>query len=122
MVELPPSHPEDYIGPLTPTADRLVVSEAGEILWNDQAVDERELEHILVAPHRIESGASLRFSPDGKAPYARVLQVMEIVRRNRAIDRCFRLDDIARYRQYERPDTFDDLPPPEWVDCLPYPM
>ena len=117
-IDLPHPFPEDYIGPLTPNADRLTVTDTGVILWNGELVSERQLGAILDSPHRKQYWPTLLFTPDGDASYARVLQVMNIVRVHGAVDRCFRLSGIARFQHYDRPRTFDEQPPPEWADCL----
>ena len=119
VVDLPAPYPQGYADNLTPNVDRLTVSRTGAIAWNGQPVSERELSAILASPRRIESGASLLFTPDAEARYGRALEVLAIVRRHGAIDRCFRLSGIQQYRRFESPETFDDLAPAMWEECLP---
>ena len=120
-VPLPSSPPPGELGPLTPNVNRLVVTAEGSILWNGIKVSEQELGEILESPMREEEGAALLFAPDEKATYARALEVLALIRRHGAIDRCFRFSGIQQYRQYEDRETFDDLTPAAREDCPPLP-
>ena len=118
-VDLPAPYPEGYADNLTPNVDRLVITRSGRILWNGTQVSERELGDILESPRRIARGASLLFTPDADVTYGRTLEVLDLIRRHGAIDRCFRFSGIQQYRRYEDRQTFDDLAPPMWEECLP---
>lgn len=117
-VALPVPAPDDA-RPLSPPANLLVIRENGALLWNGEPLSDRELAIILDHHARIEPRHVLLFTPDGKASYARVLEVLGIVRSKGLVDRCFRFSQIARYHRYESPETFDDLVAAQWEDCPP---
>lgn len=119
MVDLPKPYPNGDIGPLTPDVNRLIILGDGKVLWNAQPVSDRELGVILDHSQQISPPLGLLFTPEADAPYARVLEVLGIIRTHGALDRCFRFSGIARYRHYDRPETFDDLVPATRQDCLP---
>ncbi|MEZ5681150.1 MAG: hypothetical protein R3E14_07605 [Erythrobacter sp.] len=121
MVDLPMPYPDGETGPLTPNVNRLVVRDDGKVLWNAQPVSDKELGLILDQLHKISPAPGLLFTPEARAPYARVIEVLGMVRAHGALDRCFRFSGIARYRHYERPETFDDLLPATREDCPPPP-
>ena len=114
------SDPEDS-GPLTPDVDRLVLTARGQLLWNGTPISTRELERILETRKTFDSPPALLFTPEADASYGDAIALLEILRRYAALDRCFRFSGIARYRNYENPETFDDLVPYQREDCPPLP-
>lgn len=121
-VDLPGPYPSDEgLGPLTPNVDRLVVKRDAQLFWNGIEVTDEQLGLILLEPQRQEARAALLFTPDADVPYITVLEVLDLLRRHGAIDRCVHFSGIARYRKYESPDTFDELPPYTREDCPPLP-
>ena len=120
-VPFPDPMPVDEMGPLTPNVNRLVVTADGSMLWNGVHVSEQELGAILDSPQRERDGAALLFTPDEKVTYARALEVLALLRRHGAIDRCFRFSGIQQYRDYDDPATFNDLIPATREDCPPLP-
>ena len=121
MVDLPMPYPEGETGVLTPTVDRLSLTADGKILWNGAEISEAELGPVLEDPRRASEGTALLFTPDPDVRYQRALEVLDIVRRHGALDRCFRFADIQKYRRYEDPDSFDEIPPYVREDCPPLP-
>ena len=120
-VDLPAPYPDNGPGPLSPHVNRLIVTTSGAILWNGAQVSEEELGRILERPNLGGENAPLLFAPEADASYARAIQVLDLVRKHGAIDRCFRFSEIERYRRYEDPDSFAELAPPSREDCAPLP-
>ena len=120
-VDLPTPYPGDEMGPLTPAVNRLVILDDGTVLWNAQPVSDRQLGEILDQLDRLSPQPGLLFTPEADAPYARVLEVMGLIRAHGALDRCFRFSGIARYKQYEQAETFDDPVLATREDCPPLP-
>lgn len=120
IVDLPAPYPDDDLGPLTPVSDRLVIDPDGAIFWNAHPITDRQLTDILSASDQRPYGSALLFTPDADAPYARVIHVLGMVRQAGLIDHCFHFAQIARYRQYDRPGTFDELTPYHREDCRTY--
>ena len=122
IVNLPaPDYYEDT-GPLTPTVDRLIILGTSQLLWNGTPITDDELADILDQLTQANPQPGLLFTPDGDAPYSRVIEVLGAIRAKGLIDRCFRFSGIERYRQYERPETFDDLMLARREDCPPPPQ
>lgn len=117
-VALPLPGPHEA-GPLSPPVNRLIIRENGALLWNGEPVSDRDLALILDQHAEIEPRPALLFTPDAKASYARVLEVLGMVRSKDLVDRCFRFSEISRYRHYDRPATFDILAPAQSESCSP---
>ena len=120
-VDLPAPYPESEVVPLTPPVNRLILREDGAILWNGERVSEAQLGAILDDPRRKAEGPALLFTPEPDVRYQQAVRVLDLLRRHGAIDRCFRFSGIQHYRQFESPDTFDDLTPDQREDCPPLP-
>ena len=119
-VDLPAPYPPDYSGVLTPSYDRIVIEANGTARWNSVAVSDAQLSAILEKLAALPVQKSLLLTPDAQAPYPRVLEVLRLITAAELNDRCFRFSGNARFARYDRPETFDDLPPAETVECLPY--
>ena len=115
-------YPEDETGVLTPNVDRLVLTPEGAILWNGTQVSEDELERILDNPFRSDTEAALLFTPDAEVSFGRAVEILDLLRRHGAIDRCFRFSGIGQYRRYEDSESFDELAPYSREDCPPLPV
>ena len=120
-VQLPVPHPDAEMGPLTPNVNRLIIREDGSVLWNALPVSDRQLGEILKQLDRESPTPGLLFTPEADAPYARVLEVLGMIRAHGALDRCFRFAGIARFAHYDRPETFDDPVLATREDCPPVP-
>ncbi|ANY19133.1 hypothetical protein A6F68_00600 [Tsuneonella dongtanensis] len=117
VVDLPIPNPSDHSAVLSPVYNRLIVTADGRTLWNGSAVTEAQLRLILIGITDDSPQPALLFHPEADAPYARALQVMEIVRQEGLIDRCFRFAEIARHRRYERAPDPDEILPAQSAEC-----
>lgn len=117
VVDLPAPNPPDVIDVLTPVYNKLTVTRPGAILWNGTPVSERQLRLILGATTTISPQPALMFHPEPDAAYARALEVMEIVRQEGLVDRCFKFAEISRHRRYETPSDPDEPLPGQSAEC-----
>ena len=119
-VDLPAPYSPGYSEVLTPSYDRIAIEENGTARWNSVPVSDEQLSAILnqsaIRPER----HSLLLTPEALTPYLRVLEILRLVAAAGLNDRCFRFSGNVRFAQYDRPETFDNLVPPETVECLTY--
>ncbi len=120
LVDLPMPYPPGSLGPLTPNSNRLVIDREGALFWNGLAITDDELSQVLASKSMLNDEPALLFTPDGDAPYPRTLELLGIIERHGLLGPCFRFSGIARFRQYERPSTFNDLTLQEREDCAGY--
>lgn len=118
-VDMPAPPYYDDPGPLTPSVDRLVIRDNGDLLWNGTSVSDDELGSILDQLAQRRSSSGLLFTPDAGTAYARVFEVLAAIRARGLVDRCFRFSGIQRYRYYDRPETFDEPVLAQREDCPP---
>ena len=118
IVALPMPYPENYMEPLTPAYDRIVIDVDGRVLINSTPVTDRELHDALLVRQDGANQASLVFEPDAMVPYPRVLQVLEIFRATGSLETCFLFGNVARFAAYDRPEAFADLVPAQPRTCF----
>lgn len=117
LVDLPQHDP--LLAPLTPYANLLVVESQGAIRWNGEPVDEKLLREILRHNRTLSPQPALRYEPDGELPYGEAVRVLDILRQEQAIDRCFLMSNVGRYRRYEQREPDDGPIPYEVRECMP---
>ena len=118
-VDLPAPYPPGHLGVLTPSYDRIVIDANGAARWNSVPVSDEQLHAILDQSAMRPLQHSLLLTPDGHAPYPRVLEILRLITATGLNDRCFRFSGNARFARYDKPETFDDLVPAETVECFP---
>ncbi|WP_052761863.1 ExbD/TolR family protein [Aurantiacibacter luteus] len=96
---------DDTLAPLTPVGNRLSIDSAGEVTWNAEPVDERQLRAILEQTSTLDEQPALWFEPEGDAAYGRVAQVLAIVESLGLADNCFHFANAAGFRPVEGPTT-----------------
>ena len=119
-VDLPAPYPPGHMDVLTPSNDRIVIDTTGNARWNSVPVSDVQLRAILGQSAIRPVQHSLLLTPDAHTPYPRVLAILRLITAAGLNDRCFQFSGNARFAQYERPEIFDELPPAETVECLPY--
>ena len=119
-VDLPAPYPPGYLDVLTPSYDRIVIDANGIARWNSVPVSDAQLRAILDQSAIRPLQHSLLLTPDAHTSYPRVLAILRLITAAGLNDRCFQFSGTARFARYDRPETFDDLPPAETVECLPY--
>lgn len=120
IVDLPAPPPPGLIAPLSPNYDRLAILPSGQPLWNGTPVSEEYLQAMLQERRGMPHEEALMFTPHADARYEDVVAVLATLRKSGVLDRCFRFAEIARYRHYDRPDTFDDLTQGDLTMCSRY--
>ncbi|WFL78788.1 hypothetical protein P7228_06925 [Altererythrobacter arenosus] len=120
LVQLPAPPPPDFLDVLTPTYNRVTIAADDTTRWNGTVVSDSELALILAGTYDDSPQPALLFHPDADASYERALEVMDIIRREGLVDRCFRFAETARYRRFEvAPDLAEPLPA-QSAECSPY--
>ena len=74
----PDPPPEDMIDPIK---NKIVLTQAGEILWNGDSIDDSELVRNLEITKTIDPEPELQFEPEALASYdlsARVLNIIKV--------------------------------------------
>ena len=69
--------PEDQIDPIK---NKIVINQAGEILWNGDAIDQSELVRNLEISKTIDPEPELQFEPEQFASYDLSVKVLNIIK------------------------------------------
>ena len=118
LVDLPHPMPPGNIGVLSPIYNRVTIEPSGEVRWNGTVLSDQDLFPVLAAVHEQSPQPALLFDPAAETSFARSLAVMDIIRRQGLVDRCFIFAQTARYRRYEqRPDP-DEPIPSQSTECM----
>jgi len=75
-LDLPQNNPNDVPPPIDPIKNKVVVTQAGQILWNGGAVDLVQLRQFLDATQQIDPVPELHLQPEALARYELVDQVL----------------------------------------------
>lgn len=119
LVDLP--HPVEmgHVGILSPAYDRITVDREGAVRWNGEPVETAMLDRLLANAGREPLQRSLLLEADATASYADVIAVLAQIDRAGLNDHCFRFANIARFRTFEQPESFERLAPGESNECRP---
>ena len=109
VVDLPAPTPE-YLGPLTPNANLVVLTVGGDILWNGTSVTIADLRANLRAARDQSPQPSLLFEPQGDVAYGDALALLAVIAQEEAVDRCFRFNAISAWQHFERQEPVELLP------------
>ena len=81
-VDLPQNSDKSNPPPVDPQKNKIVIDPAGTVTWNGNPVDEVTLRQYLDATKAINPEPELHFQPDRQARYAKVDEVLAIVKRS----------------------------------------
>ncbi|MDQ3074950.1 MAG: biopolymer transporter ExbD [Pseudomonadota bacterium] len=80
-LDLPQNNPNDVPPPIDPIKNKIVVTQAGQILWNGGAVDQAQLKLYLDATQQIDPVPELHLQPEPEARYELVDEVLAVTKR-----------------------------------------
>ena len=80
-LDLPQNNPNDVPPPIDPIKNKVVVTQAGQILWNGSAVDLVQLRQFLDATQQIDPVPELHLQPEALARYELVDQVLAVTKK-----------------------------------------
>lgn len=79
-IDLPAPSPIDNPPPIDPIKNKLVLTQAGEILWNAEPVSQGELVTLLQETLAIQPEPELQFEPEAQASYDLSAKVLNIIK------------------------------------------
>ena len=80
-LDLPQNNPDDTPPPIDPIKNKIVVTQAGQILWNGGAVDQVQLRQFLDATQQIDPVPELHLQPEAEARYELVDEVLAVTKK-----------------------------------------
>ncbi len=80
-LDLPQNNPDDVPPPIDPIKNKIVVTQAGQILWNGGVVDQNQLKLFLDATQQIDPVPELHLQPEPDARYELVDEVLAVTKR-----------------------------------------
>jgi biopolymer transport protein ExbD len=80
-LDLPQNNPNDSPPPIDPIKNKIVVTQAGQILWNGTAVDQTQLRQFLDATQQIDPVPELHLQPEAEARYELVDEVLAVTKK-----------------------------------------
>jgi len=81
-VDLPVNSQNQTPPPVDPQKNKLNILADGTITWNGQSVDEPTLQQYLIQTTQMNPEPELHFQPDPQARYAKVDEVLAIIKRS----------------------------------------
>ena len=81
-VDLPVNDPRNQTPPVDPQKNKIIIDAAGTVSWNGTPVDEVTLRQYLDTAAAINPEPELHFQPDPQARYARVDEVLAVIKRS----------------------------------------
>ena len=80
-LDLPQNNPNDVPPPIDPIKNKIVITQAGQILWNGGAVDQVQLRQFLDATQQIDPVPELHLQPEAEARYELVDEVLAVTKK-----------------------------------------
>jgi len=80
-LDLPQNNPNDVPPPIDPIKNKIVITQAGQILWNGVAVDQVQLRQYLDATQQIDPVPELHLQPEAEARYELVDEVLAVTKK-----------------------------------------
>ena len=80
-LDLPQNQPNDTPPPVDPVKNKIVVTQAGAILWNGAPVSQITLRNYLDASQQMAVVPELHLQPEAEASYGLVDEVLAITKR-----------------------------------------
>ncbi|MGH6616400.1 ExbD/TolR family protein [Sphingomonas sp.] len=81
-VDLPVNDPNSVTQPIDPEKNKVTIDPAGIVAWNGTPVDTVTLQQYLETTKTINPEPELHFQPDPQARYAKVDEVLAVVKRS----------------------------------------
>ena len=82
-LDLPVDQPTSPPPPIDPVKNKVVITAAGEILWNGSPVSQEQLRQYLELSQQIQPIPELHLQPEPEAKYVLVDEVLAITKRAR---------------------------------------
>ena len=79
-IDLPPPTPPDNPPPINPVKNKVVVTQAGTVLWNASPVSGGELRSLLGQTLTMNPEPELQFQPEPEASYDLSAKVLDIIK------------------------------------------
>ena len=80
-LDLPQNQPNQTPPPIDPIKNKIVITAAGDVLWNGTAVDLEQLRVFLEASQQINPVPELHLQPEPNARYETVDEVLAVTKR-----------------------------------------
>ena len=80
-LDLPQNNPNDAPPPIDPVKNKIVVTQAGQILWNGGAVDQTSCSQFLDVTQQIDPVPELHLQPEPTARYELVDEVLAVTKK-----------------------------------------
>jgi biopolymer transport protein ExbD len=80
-LDLPQNNPNDQPPPIDPIKNKIVITQAGQILWNGGPVDQTQLRQYLDATQQIDPVPELHLQPEPDARYELVDEVLAVTKK-----------------------------------------
>ncbi|MEG3123003.1 ExbD/TolR family protein [Sphingomonas sp. GB1N7] len=81
-VDLPVNDPSNKQPIIDPQKNKVVIDTAGQVSWNGAPVDPVTLQQYLEQTTQIKPEPELHFQPDPQARYARVDEILAVIKRS----------------------------------------
>jgi biopolymer transport protein ExbD len=80
-LDLPQNNPNDVPPPIDPVKNKIVITQAGQILWNGGPVNQVQLRQYLDATQQIDPVPELHLQPESDARYELVDEVLAVTKK-----------------------------------------
>jgi biopolymer transport protein ExbD len=80
-LDLPQNDPNNVPPPIDPIKNKIVITQAGQILWNGAAVNQVQLRQYLDATQQIDPVPELHLQPEADARYELVDEVLAVTKK-----------------------------------------
>lgn len=132
LVELPPPYGEGGLNGGYVIANRVSITDEGQIMWNAWPVSTGEFTSLLKQLKGLEPQPHLMFEPDGDAPYGAVANTLSLIWRAGLVDEAFCFRGLEKHRTFgsmalPAPPANSEGEPPDWLSdtafgCEPPPL
>ena len=79
-LDLPQNNPNDTPPPIDPIKNKIVITQAGQILWNGGAVNQQQLRQYLDLTQQMNPVPELHLQPEPEARYELVDEVLAVTK------------------------------------------
>ena len=79
-LDLPQNNPNDTPPPIDPVKNKIVITQAGQILWNGAAVNQQQLRQYLDISQQMDPVPELHLQPEPEARYELVDEVLAVTK------------------------------------------
>lgn len=110
LVELPPPYGEGGLNGGYVTANRISITDEGQVMWNGWPVSTGEFTSLLKQLKGLEPQPYLMFEPDGDAPYGAAAGTLSLIWRAGLVDEAFCFRGLEKHRTFGKAAL--PVPPP----------